>query len=89
MLTHTHTHIYPPHPHHPHSHQHHLTPPGDPFGNLLFGGDLSLAPAQHLANIRGALIGGGAVHAITVEPAPADLRGVALWFPPGASVFST
>lgn len=62
--------------------------PGDPFGNLLFGNDLSLAPAQHRANIRGALIN-GAVHALAVGPAPTDLRGVALWFPPGASVFST
>ncbi|KJA14851.1 hypothetical protein HYPSUDRAFT_414225 [Hypholoma sublateritium FD-334 SS-4] len=61
---------------------------GDRFGNLLFGNDLSLAPAQLRANIRGALIN-GAVHALAVGPEPADLRGVALWFPPGASVFST
>lgn len=60
---------------------------GDPFTNILAGGNLELAPHQLGANVRAALIG-GQVHVITLGPKPEDIVGVALWYAPGSSAFS-
>jgi hypothetical protein len=62
--------------------------PDDPFSTVLLGGDLSLAPAEFDAQIRATLIG-GAVHALMLGPAAEDIVGVALWYPPGKSLFAT
>ncbi|KAF9476820.1 hypothetical protein BDN70DRAFT_897047 [Pholiota conissans] len=61
---------------------------GDPFSSVLLGGDLSLAPTEFDAQLRATLIG-GAVHALALGPLVEDLVGVALWYPPGKSVFSS
>ncbi|KAH9477741.1 hypothetical protein JR316_0009968 [Psilocybe cubensis] len=61
---------------------------GDPFTNILVGGNMDLEPLQLGANIRAALIG-GQVHVITLGPQPEDIVGVALWYPPGSSSFSS
>ncbi|KAF8198633.1 hypothetical protein BJ912DRAFT_31558 [Pholiota molesta] len=60
----------------------------DPFSTVLLGGDLSLAPAEFDAQIRATLIG-GAVHTLMLGPAAEDIVGVALWYPPGKSLFAT
>ncbi|KAF4616674.1 hypothetical protein D9613_008620 [Agrocybe pediades] len=61
---------------------------GDPFTSILLGGHLELAHAELLANVRAALIG-GQVHVITVGPSAQDIIGVAVWYPPGSSVFAS
>lgn len=54
---------------------------------ILMGGDLSLQAAEMRGNIGGALIG-GAVHALFAGPEDEEPLGVAIWYPPGKSVFS-
>jgi len=60
---------------------------GDPFTDILLGGDLSLSPLQLRANVQAALIG-GEVHALSIGPEPANIVGVSIWYPPGKSAFS-
>ncbi|PPQ90531.1 hypothetical protein CVT25_015821 [Psilocybe cyanescens] len=60
---------------------------GDPFTEIIMGGNVDLSPLQIRANLQAALIG-GEVHVITIGQRPEDIVGVAIWFPPGSSAFS-
>ncbi|KAJ3517505.1 hypothetical protein NLJ89_g445 [Agrocybe chaxingu] len=63
-------------------------PVGDPFTDILTGGDLSLSRPQFNAMLRGALIG-GQVYVISIGPNPTDIVGVTVWYPPGKHSMST
>ncbi|TFK41608.1 hypothetical protein BDQ12DRAFT_678231 [Crucibulum laeve] len=57
---------------------------GDPFTNILMGGDLSLAPHQLRANARAAAVG-GEIHVACIGDQLEDIVGAAIWYPPGTS----